>query len=52
MIDQIVNLAIRIFLYTLPDCQALFTFDNIANHVCFAKNILLAKKINLSIGKK
>ena len=44
MTDQTVNLATRIFPYVFPDCQALFAFDNAANHACFAKNALLAKK--------
>ena len=52
MTDQIVNLATRIFSYTFPNCQALFAFDNAANHACFAENALLAKKMNLDVDAK
>lgn len=52
MTDQTVNLPTRIFPYFFFDCQALFVFDNIANHAWYAKNTLLAKKINLDIGEK
>lgn len=50
--NQIVNLATQIFLYTFFNCQALFAFDNNANHVYFAENVFLAKKMNLNIGRK
>ena len=52
MTDQTVNLATRIFPYAFPDCQALFAFDNAANHACFAENALLAKKTNLGLDGK
>lgn len=52
MTDQTVNLATQIFPYAFPDCQALFAFDNAANHTCFAENVFLAKKINLGVGGK
>lgn len=52
MTDQTVNLVTRIFPYAFPDCQALFAFDNAANHVCFAENASLAKKMNLGVGGK
>lgn len=52
MTDQIVNLTTRIFSYAFPDCQALFTFDNTTNYACYTENALLAKKINLDIGRK
>ena len=52
MTDQTVNLTTRIFPYAFPDCQALFAFDNAANHACFAENALLAKKMNLGVGGK
>lgn len=52
MTDQTVNLATRIFPYAFSDCQALFAFDNAANHACYAENALLAKKMNLSVGGK
>lgn len=50
--DQTVNLAIQIFPYAFFDCQALFTFDNAANHACFEETALLAKKMNLEINGK
>ena len=49
MTDQTVNLTTRIFLYAFPNCQALFAFDNDANHACITKNPLLAKKTKLMI---
>ena len=52
MTDQTVNLAARIFPYAFPDCQALFAFDNAANHACFAEDALLARRINLRVGGK
>lgn len=52
MTDQTINLASRIFPYAFPDCQALFAFDNAANHACYAENALLAKKMNLGVGGK
>lgn len=50
MTDQTVNLATRIFPYAFPDCQALFAFDNAANHACFTENALLAKKKKNKLG--
>ena len=52
MTDQTINLAIRIFPYAYPGCQALFAFDNASNHACFAENALLARKMNLGVGGK
>ena len=52
MIDQTINLTHRIFPDTFFNCQALFAFDNIANHTCFTENVLLAKKINLGVEEK
>ena len=52
MTNQIVNFATRIFFYVFPDYQALFAFDNTANHAYFAENALLAKKMNLGVGQK
>lgn len=42
----------RIFLYAFPNCQALFVFNNVTNHTYYIENTLLAKKMNLSMGKK
>ncbi len=42
----------RIFSYAFPNCQALFAFDNVTNHACYTKNTLLAKKMNLGMGRK
>ena len=47
--DQTVNLITRIFFYIFFDYQALFVFNNATNHLCFAKNTFLAKKMNLGI---
>lgn len=50
--DQKVNLTTQFFSYAFPDCQALFIFDNATNHACYAKNVLLAKKMNLGMSGK
>lgn len=52
IIDQIINLTTRIFLYAFCNCQAFFAFGNISNHACYAKNAFLAKKINLDVSGK
>lgn len=52
MIDQMVNLATRIFLYTFFNCQTVFVFDNNTNHAYYVKNTLLIKIINLNIDGK
>lgn len=51
MIDQTIKLATRIFFYIFFYYQALFAFDNTANHAYIAENTSLAKKINLEIGR-
>ena len=52
MTNQIVNLVTRIFFYVFSNCQAFFAFDNTTNHTFYAKNTLLAKKMNLGVGEK
>lgn len=52
MTNQIVNLLTWIFLYAFLNCQALFAFNNTTNHICYAKNAFLVKKINVDISGK
>ena len=52
MTNQTINLATRIFPYAFPNCQAIFAFDNTANHICYVENTLLAKKMNLGVSRK
>ena len=35
-----------IFQYAFPECQALFAFDNVSNHCCFAEDALIASNIS------
>jgi len=52
MVWHTVQIAIPIFKYAFPDCQALFAFDNASNHCCFAPDALIASNINLHPGGK
>ena len=52
MTNQIVNLVTQNTFYIFSNNQAFLIFDNIINHACFAKNVFLAKKINLDISRK
>lgn len=52
MIDQIITLTTRIFPYAFFNYQVFFVFHNIANHVCYIENALLAKKTNLDVSEK
>jgi hypothetical protein len=52
MVWHTVQIAIPIFQYAFPDCQALFAFDNASNHCCFAPDALIASNINLHPGGK
>ena len=46
------QIAMPIFQYAFPGCQALFAFDNASNHRYFAPDALLASNISLNPGGK
>jgi hypothetical protein len=50
--DQIINKAIPLFEATHPGCIALFAFDNATSHSAFAKDALVASKMNWDDGGK
>jgi hypothetical protein len=52
MIWHTMRIAVPIFRYAFPGCQALFAFDNASNHCAFADDALLASRMNLSPGGK
>jgi len=52
MVDHAIKVAIPIFRYAFPGCQALFAFDNASNHTSFAEDALRADKMNLGSGGK
>jgi hypothetical protein len=52
MVDHTLRIALPIFRYAFPGCQALFAFDNAANHCSFKHDALVAHKMNLSPGGK
>ena len=52
MVEQTVKVAMPIFKYAFPSCQALFAFDNASNHCCYAPDALLASAVNLNPGEK
>ena len=44
--------AMSIFKILHPDCDALFIFDNSANHHAYAPDTLVASRLNLTVGGK
>lgn len=50
MVEHTIQVALPIFRYAFPGCQALFAFDNASNHCCFASDALLASKMNRNPG--
>ncbi|GBC21156.2 hypothetical protein RIR_jg24235.t1 [Rhizophagus irregularis DAOM 181602=DAOM 197198] len=50
VIEQIKIKAIPIFEVLYPNCIGIFAFDNSSNHAIFAKDALVAKKMNLKPG--
>ena len=44
--------AMTIFKFLHPDCDALFVFDNSANHHAFTPDALIASRLNLTDGGK
>lgn len=52
MVEHTINIALPIFRYAFPGCQALFSFDNASNHCSFSSNALVANKMNLNPGGK
>ena len=49
---QTLRIAMPIFQYDFPGCQALFAFYNASNYCCFAPDALLASNISLNPGGK
>ena len=52
MVEQTIKLALPIFHYAFPNCQALFAFDNASNHNSFASDALLVSRMNHNPGGK
>ena len=52
MVWHMVHIAMPIFKYAFPNCQALFAFDNASNHCCFTPDALVASSVNLYPGGK
>lgn len=52
MIEQAINVAVRIANIAFPHCEALFAFDNASDHCSFAADALLATKMNPNTGDK
>lgn len=50
MIEHTIRVALPIFHYAFPGCQALFAFDNASNHCAFSDKALVASKMNLNPG--
>lgn len=48
MIERTIRIALPIFRYAFPGCQALFAFDNASNHCAFSDKALVASKMNLN----
>lgn len=52
MVEQAMKIAVPIFRYAFPGCQALFAFDNATNHTSYAENALRVDRMNLNPGGK
>jgi hypothetical protein len=52
LVKQVKEQALPIFRILHPDCDALFAFDNSANHHAMAPDALVASRLNLSDGGK
>ena len=50
MVEHAIRIALPIFRYAFPNCQALFAFDNASNHCSFSEDALVAKRMNLNPG--
>jgi len=49
MVDHTLQIAILIFKFAFPDCEALFAFDNASNHCAFASDALLVSRMNRNL---
>ena len=47
MVWQTLRIAISIFQYAFPECQALFAFENASNHCFIAEGALIASNVSL-----
>ncbi|RPA99439.1 hypothetical protein L873DRAFT_1835395 [Choiromyces venosus 120613-1] len=52
MVEHTMKIALPIFRWAFPDCQALFAFDNASNHSCFSSDALVASRMNRNPGGK
>jgi len=52
LLEQIKSKAIPIFEIKFPNATAVFAFDNSTNHIAYAKDTLVAAKMNLDSGRK
>jgi hypothetical protein len=50
MVWQTLRIAMPIFQYAFPECQALFAFDNASNHCCFTEDALISSNVSLNPG--
>ena len=50
MVEHAVHVALPIFRYAFPNCQALFALDKASNHCSFSDDALVAKRTNLKPG--
>ncbi|KAF8543086.1 hypothetical protein BDD12DRAFT_933621 [Trichophaea hybrida] len=52
MVWHTLRIALPIFRYAFPGCQALFAFGNASNHCTYADNALVVSHMNLNPGGK
>jgi len=52
LLEQIKSKAIPIFEVKFPNATAVFTFDNSTNHAAYAKDALVATRMNLGPERK
>jgi len=50
MVDHTLQIAIPIFKFAFPGCEALFAFDNASNRYVFASDALLVSRMNRNPG--
>ena len=52
MVEHTMKVALPIFRWAFPGCQALFAFDNASNHSSFAPDALVVSRMNRNPGGK
>ena len=50
MVEHAARVALPVFHYAFPNCQALFAIDNAPNHCSFSEDVLVSKRMNLNPG--